>query len=200
MFSSRRLVLCCALAFGPALAWADQPPGVVPNTAATAEAAPAKPNPSVALVADLAQDTLQELATAKLEAVHVLAGANDTRLERALQEALVTALFEKKVQLLDAPQKGGPSLRVVAFATPASDTERENMLQKGVSIVKNVLVADPRIGLVTRPFMRDNKKPVDATLLVTVSLVRDNHITTRKTTAYTLPGSEPLAQWGLANF
>lgn len=200
MYSSRHLALCCALAFGPALTWADHSPAAFPDNPATADIVPANPNPSVALVADLAHDTLQELAAAKLEAVHVLAGANDTRLERALQEALVTALFEKKVQLLDAPQKGVPSLRVVAFATPASDTERENMLQKGVSIVKNVLVADPRIGLVTRPFMRDNKKPVDATLLVTVSLIRENRIATRKTTAYTLPGSEPLAQWGLGSF
>ena len=199
MLHSRHLALCCALALGPALAWAGQPLATPPDTADPAEVL-AKLSPGAALVADLAQDTLQELTVAKLDAVHVAVGIGDTRLERALQEALVTALFEKKVQMLDAPQKGVLSLRLVAFATPASDIERENMLQKGVSIVKNVLVADPRIGLVTRPFMRDSKKPTDATLLVTVSLVSDNRITTRKTTAYTLPGSEPLAQMGLASF
>ena len=87
----------------------------------------------------MAQDTLQALSAAHLDAVYVQAGVSDTRLERALQEALITALFEKKVTLLDAPAQGMPSIRVVAFATPASEVERENMLQKGVAIVKRVL-------------------------------------------------------------
>lgn len=57
MFSSRHLALCCALAFGPTLAWADQPSAMGSSDTAPAEVTPAKPNPSAALVADLAQDT-----------------------------------------------------------------------------------------------------------------------------------------------
>lgn len=162
-------MLCCALA-APSAAWAADPATALDAAApASAESAPAgeapKVSPSAALVADLAQETAQELAAAKLETVHVVVGAHDTRLERALQEALITALFEKKVTIRYVEDPMTPSVRLVAFATPASEEARENMLQKGFSVVKNVLVADPRIGLVTRPFMRDGKKPSAATII-----------------------------------
>lgn len=175
-------------------------PPAMSTAGAPDETAMPKLSPSVALVADLAQDVLQELSATHDTAVHVSIVTGDTRLERALQETLVTALFEKKIDILDTPQKGVPTLRLVAFASPSSEQEHESTLSKGFSVAKNVLTtAEPRLGLVTRPFIRDGKKLGDVTLLVTVSLVRENHIRTRKTNAYTIPGHEPFAQLGLSN-
>lgn len=164
-----------------------------------AQVAKPAPSPTAALVADLADEVMELLGSAPEAGVAVAVGTSDTRLERALQEAVVTALFEKGVPVLESPVAGAPTVHLVAFATAATaPEERPNLLSKGFSVVRNVLVSDPRVNLVTKPFSHDSKRPADATLLVTVSVARQGRLVQRKTNAYTLPGAEALAQLALA--
>lgn len=186
--------LFCAAALGLATAAsaADSQP-------ATTEQAKAPLSPTAALMADLADEVVESLGDVQASGVAVAIGTGDTRLERALQEAVVTALFEKNISVLEAPTAGAPTVHLVAFATPvaANSDDHPNLLSKGFSVVRNVLVADPRVNLVTKPFARDGKKPADATLIVTVSVAKQGKFVARKTNAYTLPGSEPFAQLAL---
>jgi len=158
-------------------------------------------SPTAALMADLAEEVVESLGDVQGSGVAVAAVTTDTRLERALQEAVVTALFEKGIPVLEAPTAGAPTIHLVAFATPvaASSEDHSNILSKGFSVVRNVLVADPRVSLVTKPFVRDGKKAADAALIVTVSVAKQGRFVARKTNAYTLPGSEPFAQLALTS-
>lgn len=175
-------------------------------SAADTQAAPAEPakatlSPTAALMADLADEVIESLGDVQSSGVAVASSATATRLERALQEAVVTALFEKGIPVLEAPAAGSPTVHLVTFATPvvATSDDNPNLLSKGFSVVRNVLIADPRVSLVTKPFVRDGKKAAaaDAALLVTVSVARQGRFVARKTNAYTLPGSEPFAQLAL---
>jgi len=168
---------------------------------AAAEQVKTPVSPSAALVDDLAQEVLETVGNVSECGVAVSVLASDTRLERALQEAVMTALFEKGIPVLEAPKEGAPTVRLVAFATPAAlpEGDKPNLLSKGFSVVRNVLVSDPRVSLVTKPFARDGKRAPDATILVTMSVARQGKITARRTNAYSLPGAEPLAQLALTH-
>lgn len=187
------LFCAAALSLATAASAADTQPVSI-------EQAKAPLSPTAALLADLADEVTESLGDVQTSGVAVAVGTTDTRLERALQEAVVTALFEKGIPVLESPTAGTPTLHLVAFATPVVTTgdDHPNLFSKGFSVVRNVLIADPRVNLVTKPFARDNKKAADATLLVTVSVARQGKFVARKTNAYTLPGSEPFAQLALA--
>jgi hypothetical protein len=161
------------------------------------EQAKAPVSPTAALMADLADEVVESLGDVQASGVAVAVGASDTRLERALQEAVVTSLFEKGIPVLESPTASAPTVHLVAFATPVAADDHSNLLSKGFSVVRNVLVADPRVNFVTKPFARDGKKAADAALIVTVSVAKQGKFVARKTNAYTLPGSEPFAQLAL---
>jgi len=188
--------LLCAAALGLATA------ATAADTAtAITEQPKADISPTAALMADLANEVVESLGDVQSTGVAVAVGATDTRLERALQEAVVTALFEKGIGVLEVPSVNAPTVHLVAFAAPVAGAgdDHSNFLSKGFSVVRNVIIADPRVSLVTKPFTRDSKKAVpDATLLVTVSVAKQGRYVARKTNAYTLPGSEPLSQLALA--
>jgi hypothetical protein len=186
------LLCAAALSLATAASAADNPP-------TSTEQAKAPVSPTAALLADLAEEVVESLGDVQTSGVAVATVTTDTRLERALQEAVVTALFEKGIPVLETPAAGAPTVHLVAFATPVAATsdDHSNILSKGFSVVRNVIVADPRVSLVTKPFARDGKKAPDATLLVTVSVAKQGRFVARKTNAYTLPGSEPFAQLAL---
>lgn len=187
------VLFCAAAVCLPLHAYAGE---AAPEPAPAAKPAP---SPTAALMADLAGEVQQALGDVSATGVFVATSAGDTRLERALQEAVVTALFEKGVPVLEAAAPGAPTVHLVAFATAAAVAEdRPNLLSRGFSVVRNVLIADPRVNLVTKPFSHDNKRPADATLLVTMSVARQGRLAARTTNAYTLPGTEALAQLALA--